>query len=158
MANFVNVDRLTPMLQPPDMRDWVPADDLVHFILEAVEQIPLSPFQINPRGSGSKQFPPSMMLGLRIYGYAHGMFSSRKIERASYLNVAVRYLTADTHPDHDTICTFRRRNFAAITEAFVQVLQLAKELKRLKVGTISNSQNSVRQASRPAIARCRRPG
>ena len=137
MANFVNVDRLTPMLLPPDLRDWVPQDDLVHFVLEAVEQVPLSQFQINARGSGSKQFPPSMMLALLIYSYAHGIFSSRKIERASYLNVAVRYLTADTHPDHDTICTFRRRNFAAISEAFVQVLQLAKELKLLKVGTVS---------------------
>lgn len=147
MANFVNVDRRTPLLLPPDLRDWVPEDDLVHFVLEAVEQVPLSHFQVNERGSGSKQFPPSMMLGLLIYCYAHGIFSSRKIERASYVNVAVRYLTADTHPDHDTICTFRRRNFAAITEAFVQVLQLAKELKLLKLGTISVDGTHVRASA-----------
>lgn len=147
MANFVNVDRRTPMLLPPDLRDWVPQDDLVHFVLEAVEQVPLSHFQVNERGSGSKQFPPSLMLGLLIYCYAHGIFSSRKIERASYVNVAVRYLTADTHPDHDTICTFRRRNFAAITEAFVRVLELAKELKLLKVGTISVDGTHVRASA-----------
>jgi transposase len=125
------------MLLPPDLRDWIGEDDLVHFVIEAVDRLPLEIFQINHRGSGDEQFPPHMMLALLIYCYANSIFSSRKIERATYRDISVRYLTADTHPDHDTICTFRRNNFAAISEAFVDVLELAKELKLLKLGNIA---------------------
>jgi transposase len=107
-ARFVDVDRETPMLLPPDMRDWVPEDDLVHFVIEAVHRLPLEGFQVNHRGIGSRQFPPHLMLSLLIYSYANGLFSSRKIERASHRDVAVRFLTGNTHPDHDTICKFRR--------------------------------------------------
>ena len=79
-ARFVDVDRDTPMLLPVDMRDWVPEDDLVYFIIEAVHRLPLKSFQINHRGTGDRQFPPHMMLALLIYSYANGLFSSRKIE------------------------------------------------------------------------------
>jgi transposase len=133
----VNVDRDTPMLLPPDLRDWVADDDMVHFVITAVEGMRLSTLKVNHRGTGSEQFPPRMMLALLIYCYANGIFSSRRIERATYRDVAVRYLTADTHPDHDTICTFRRENFEAVGEAFLHVLQLAREMGVLKVGTVS---------------------
>lgn len=136
-ARFVSVDRDTPMLLPPDLREWVPEDDLVHFVIEAVDRLPLDIFQVNQRGTGDQQFPPHMMLSLVIYCYANSVFSSRKIERATYRDISVRYLTGDNHPDHDTICTFRRRNFTAISEAFVDVLELAKELKLLKLGNIA---------------------
>ncbi len=136
-TRFVNVDRNTPMLLPPDLRDWVGEDDLVHFVIEAVDRLRLEIFQVNHRGSGDDQYPPHMMLALLIYCYANGVFSSRKIERATYRDISVRYLTADTHPDHDTICTFRRNNFTAISEAFVDVLELAKELKLLSLGNIA---------------------
>ena len=109
-SRFVNVDRETPMLLPVDLREWVPEDDLVHFVIEAIDTMKLPAMRINRRGSGSEQYPPRMMLGLLIYCYALGLFSSRRIERATYRDIAVRYLTADTHPDHDTICTFRREN------------------------------------------------
>ncbi len=136
-ARFRNVDRNTPMLLPPDLRDWVDEDDLVHFVLEAVDRLPLSEFKFNQRGTGDAQFPPHMMLSLLIYSYANGIFSSRKIERATYRDVAVRYLTGNTHPDHDTICKFRRENLAAVSKSFVEVLELASELKLLKLGKIS---------------------
>ncbi|NNF07893.1 MAG: transposase [Candidatus Eisenbacteria bacterium] len=136
-ARFVSVDRDTPMLLPPDLRDWVPEDDLVHFVIEAVERLPLESFRVNHRGTGDKQFPPHMMLALLIYSYANGLFSSRKIERATHRDVAIRYLTAGTHPDHDTICKFRRENFEAFRESFVDVLELARELKLLKLGNVS---------------------
>lgn len=126
-----------PMLLPPDLREWVPEDDLVHFVIEAVDDIPLGVFHLNLRGTGSQQYNPRMMLALLIYCYANGIFSSRRIERATYRDVAVRYLTADTHPDHDTICTFRRRNERAVSEAFLHVLKLAGETGLLKVGTVS---------------------
>jgi transposase len=119
------------------MRSWVPDDDLVHFVLLAVEGVPLSTFSVNHRGSGSEQYPPRMLLALLIYCYANGIFSSRRIERATYRDVGVRYLTGDTHPDHDTICKFRRENCDAVGAAFLEVLRLARELNVLKVGTIS---------------------
>ena len=136
-ARFVNIDRQTPMLLPPDLRDWVPADDLVHFVIASVEGFDLRGFVVNERGTGDAQFPPAMMLALLIYCYANGVFSSRRIEKATYRDVAVRSLCADRHPDHDTICEFRRRNFEAVADCFLKVLLLAKELRLLKVGTIS---------------------
>ncbi len=127
------------MLLPPDLRDWVPEDDMVHFIIEAVDQMPLkdSDFHINHRGTGSKQYSPRMMLALMIYCYANGIFSSRKIEKATYRDIAVRYLTADQHPDHDTIATFRRRNHDLFAKVFLELLKLATEMGVLKVGTVS---------------------
>src|SRR6516165_3529044 len=134
---FVEVDRNTPLLLPADMRDWVPEDDLVHFVLEAVKSLPTTEFVVNERGSGYAQYPPSMMLALLIYCYANGIFSSRRIERATYRDLGVRFLSGDTHPDHDTICSFRRQNAELIAKFFVRVLELARELKLLQVGTIS---------------------
>ncbi len=136
-ASFVNLDRNTPMLLPPDLRDWVGDDDLVHFVIEACERLPLEAFRVNHRGSGSAQMPPHMMLALLVFSYCNGIFSSRKIERATYRDVAVRYLTADTHPDHDTICKFRRENKAAISAAFIDILELARSLGLLKLGKVS---------------------
>lgn len=125
------------MLLPPDLRDWVDEDDLVHFVIEACERLPLEAFRVNHRGSGSAQMPPHMMLALLVYCYCNGIFSSRKIERATYRDVAVRYLTADTHPDHDTICKFRRENTTAISAAFVDILELARSVGLLKLGKVA---------------------
>jgi transposase len=136
-TRFVSVDRNQPLLLPVDLRDWVPEDDLVHFVIEAVDSLPSGRFRFNVRGSGSAQYPPSMMLALLIYCYANGIFSSRRIERATHRDIAVRYLTGDTHPDHDTIATFRRENFEVVAACFVRVLELAREMKLLKVGTVS---------------------
>jgi transposase len=133
------VHRDMPMLLPPDLRDWVPADDLVHFVIEAVDRMPIAAdtFHINHRGTGSPQYPPRMMLALLIYCYANGIFGSRRIERATFRDLGVRFLTADMHPDHDTICTFRRKNQKVFGEAFLHVLKLAGEMGVLKVGTVS---------------------
>ena len=136
-TNFVNIDRDTPMLLPPDLRDWVKDDDLVHFVLDAVAQLKLPELKVNLRGSGSKQFPPRTMLALLVYCYAKGVFSSRKIERASYERLSVRYLLADHHPDHNTIATFRRDHLKVFKEAFVQVLMLATEMGLLKLGRVA---------------------
>jgi transposase len=134
---LVNVDRDTPMLLPVDLREWIPQDDLVHFVINAVETMSLPGLSVNPRGSGSKQYPPRVMLALVIYCYANGLFASRRIERATYRDLAVRYLTGDTHPDHDTICAFRRENGEAVKQAFLEVLRLAQKMGLLKVGTVS---------------------
>ncbi len=134
---LVNVDRETPMLLPPDLREWVADNELAHLILEAVELAEVGPARLNVRGTGSAQYPPRMMLALLIYCYATGLFSSRRIERASYESVAVRYLCANHHPDHDTIATFRRENQELFRRCFAQVLLLAREAGVLRVGALS---------------------
>ncbi len=137
MSNFVDCDREQAFLLPPDLRDWIPDDDLAHFVIEAVERVGMSAFKVNHRGTGSAQYHPRMMLALLIYCYANGIFSSRRIERATHRDIGVRFVAANTHPDHDTIATFRRQNFAAVGESFLQVLLLAKELKLVKLGVVS---------------------
>lgn len=137
MSNFVDCERDQAFLLPPDLRDWIPEDDLAHFVIEAVERVDLGAFKVNDRGTGSAQYHPRMMLALLIYCYANGIFSSRRIERATHRDIGVRFVAANVHPDHDTIATFRRENFAAVGESFLQVLLLAKELKLLKVGLVS---------------------
>jgi transposase len=141
---FVNVDRDTPLLLAPDMRDWVPEDDMVHFVIEAVNGVDMAAFRINQRGTGSRQYPPRMMLGLLVYCYSHGMFGSRRIERATHRDVGVRVLTGDTHPDHDTICKFRRENKEAFAAAFLHVLELAREIGVLRVGSVSVDGSHIR--------------
>lgn len=136
-TRFVLIDRDTPLLLPPNLRDWVPADHLVHFILDAVDALDLRQVKVNTRGTGSEQYPPHMLLGLLIYSYATGTFGSRRIEQSTHDSVPVRLLTADTHPDHDTLCSFRRENAALLTESFVKVLQLAQQLKVLKFGQLT---------------------
>jgi transposase len=126
------------------LRDWVREDDMVHFVISAVEGMDISAFRVNVRGTGSDQYPPRMMLGLLIYCYASGVFGSRRIETATYQNVSVRYLTGDTHPDHDTIAKFRRENLPAVHQCFVRVLELGGMLKLLKIGTVSVDGTHVR--------------
>ncbi len=135
---LINIDWDTPMLLPPDLRDWLPDDHMVHFVLDVVRSMDTSEFSINHRGTGSAQYPPSMLLALLVYCYATGRFSSRVIEEASWCDVAVRYICAGTHPDHDTICTFRRVNRKAFEKFFVHVLEVASHSGVLKkVGTVS---------------------
>ena len=137
MSKFVDCGRDQAFLLPPDLRDWIPEDDLAHFVIEAVERVDMGAFKVNRRGTGSAQYHPRMMLALLIYCYASGSFSSRRIERATRRDIGVCFVAANNHPDHDTIATFRRDNMAAVAESFLQVLLLAKELKLVKVGVVS---------------------
>lgn len=137
MATFVPFDRTQAFLLPPNLKDWVPDDDLAHFIIAAVERVPLSGFQVNDRAGGKPQYHPQLMLALLIYSYANGIFSSRRIERATHRDIGVRFVAANTHPDHDTIAVFRQTNKAAFEAAFLQVLLLAREAGLLRVGTVS---------------------
>src|ERR1700748_2424614 len=134
---YVVIDRQTPMLLPVDLRDWVAENDLGRLILEVVEQCDIRSAWTNERGSGSAQYPPGMMLSLLIYAYARGVFCSRRIEQLSYENLSVRYLCANTHPDHDTIAKFRRQNGALFKSCFGQVLLLGRELGLVRVGKLA---------------------
>jgi transposase len=137
MANFVPFNRDQSFLLPPDLKEWLPADDVAHFIVAAVDRVPLALFQVPERSGGKPQYHPRLMLALLIYCYAHGIFSSRRIERATYRDLGVRFVAANLHPDHDTIAVFRRSNKAAFEAAFLQVLLMARESGLLQLGMVS---------------------
>ena len=121
---------------PPSVDEWLPERHLARFIVEVVDGLDLRAMSGDYRGSGSASYHPRLLLGILVYGYATGVFSSRKLERATYDSVAFRFLAANDHPDHDTIATFRRRFLGEIEGLFVQVLLLAREMGMLKLGTI----------------------
>ena len=137
MTRFVTVNRDTAYLLPPSVDDWLPKDHLARFVVEIVDQLDLSELTRQYRGSGSDAYHPSVMLGLFIYGYATGVFSSRRIEAATYESVAFRYIAANEQPDHDSLCTFRKRFLKEIEALFVQVLCIARQMRLLKLGAIA---------------------
>lgn len=136
MSRFHPVDRQTGYLLPPSVDDWLPEGHLARFIVEVIDGLNLSALEKAYAGRGSTAYHPSVLLGLLVYGYANGVFSSRKIERASYDSIAFRFIAAGTHPDHDTLASFRRRFLDELAGLFVQVLEMAREMKLLKLGTI----------------------
>jgi len=144
MSRFVQIDRDTAYLLPPSVQEWLPEDHLARFIVETVEQLDLSELNREYAGRGMAAFPPAMLLALLFYGYATGEFSSRRIERATYDSVAFRFIAANTHPDHDTIAAFRKRFLPQLKGLFVQILQVARALKLLKVGNVSLDGTKVR--------------
>ena len=137
MSNFRPTDRLTGYLMPPSVDEWLPQRHLARFVVEVVEDLDLRAMSKAYRGSGSASYHPAPLLSMLIYGYATGVFSSRKLERATYDSVAFRFIAANDHPDHDTIATFRRRFLKEIEGQFVEVLKLAREMGVLKMGTVA---------------------
>jgi len=137
MSHFRAIDRETGFLLPPSIDEWLPEKHLARFVVEVVDGLDLSAMVRSYRGSGSASYHPALLLGVLVYGYATGVFSSRKLERATYDSVAFRFITANEHPDHDTIATFRRRFLKEIEGLFVRVLELAREMGMLKLGTVA---------------------
>ena len=137
MTRFVPVDRETQYLFPPSVQEWLPDDHLARFIVDVIEQLDWSELEQSYAGRGSDAHHPAMLVALLLYGYATGTFSSRALERASYDSIAVRYITANNHPDHDTINSFRRRFLKQIEAIFIQVLGYAQVMGMLKLGTVS---------------------
>jgi transposase len=137
MKNFRPVDRDTGFLMPPSVDEWLPQKHLARFVVEVIASLDLRAMIGSYRGSGEASYHPAVLLGILVYGYATGVFSSRKLERATYGSVAFRFVAANQHPDHDTISAFRRRFLDEIKTLFVQVLQLAREIGVLKLGTIA---------------------
>src|SRR5450631_2322992 len=136
MSNFRSIDRQTGFLLPPSVDEWLPEKHLARFIVEVIDGLDLRAMSGSYRGSGSASYHPRMLLGILVYGYATGVFSSRKLERATYDSVAFRFIAANDHPDHDTIAAFRRRFLKEIEGLFVRVLLLAREMGVLKMGRI----------------------
>ncbi len=134
---FRPIDRDIPDFFPATVQDYLPEVHLARFVVEVVEQLDLTPLISAYKGRGSKAWHPSLMLSLLFYGYATGVFSSRKLEKATYDSIAFRYICANEHPDHDSINTFRQRFRKEISELFVQILLIAQQAEWLKLGTIS---------------------
>ena len=126
-------------LLPPDMKDWLPDDHLVYFVMDVVGELDLLAIYQrydNSKG-GQPPFDPKMMVSLLFYAYCVGLPSSRKIEKATHERVAFRILTADQHPDHDTIADFRKRHLDVLSGSFVQILRLCQEVGLVKLGHVS---------------------
>lgn len=136
-TNFINFNRDAICFLPPSIQDWLPENHLARFVVEIISQLDIKSIKDSYSGKGSKAYHPEMLLALLFYGYATGVFSSRKLETATYDSVAFRYITADTHPDHDTISAFRKRFLKELKPLFVQILLIAKEMGLLKLGKVS---------------------
>ena len=137
MSRFKPIKRDMNYLFPPSMNDWLPEHHLARFIVEIVEQLDLKVMERAYGTSGSAPFHPALLLSILVYGYATGVFSSRKLENASYDSVAFRFVAADEHPDHDTLNTFRKRFLKDIEVLMVQVLMIARTLGVLNLGNIA---------------------
>lgn len=137
MSRFRPIDRQTEYLLPPSVQDWLPESHLARYVVDVVEGLDLSALERAYAGRGSDAYHPAMLLSLLIYGYATGTHSSRKLERATYDSLAFRFIACDQHPDHDTLANFRRRFGEQFADAFVQVLQVARENQLSRFGTVS---------------------
>lgn len=136
--HFIDVDRQSPMLFPPSVEDWLPEDHLARFVVDTVDQLDLRNIYAEYTGNGgSRAYSPRVMLSLIIYCYATGIHSSRQIERSTYDSIACRFIACGTHPDHDSINTFRSRFRAHVQDIFVQILLIARQMGVLKLGTLS---------------------
>jgi transposase len=137
--NFIPCDRDQSFLMPPSLRDWLPPDHLVWFVIDAVAQMDLSAFRGKYRadGWGASAFSPDMMVTLLLYAYCTGQRSSRKIETLCERDVAFRIVTGNTKPDHATIARFRRNNLKELEGLFVQILRLCAEAGLVKVGVVA---------------------
>ena len=146
-ANLLSMDKTfraysldQRLLLPPDLREWLPAGDLALFLSDVVDELDLSAiYAAYEQGDrrGQPPYHPAMMVKLLLYGYCTGMPSSRKIEQATYRDVAFRVLAADQHPDHDSIAEFRKRHLEALAGLFVQVLQLCQGAGLVKLGHVA---------------------
>jgi len=134
---FRPIDRDTSFLLPPSIQEWLPESHLARFVVEVVGQLDLSRIEAAYDGRGSKAYHPAMLLSLLFYGYATGIFSSRKLEAATYDSIAFRYICANEQPDHDTIATFRRRFLSELEPLFLQILLIARQAGLLTMGSVS---------------------
>ncbi len=137
MANFRPYNRNAINMFPSGPNDWLGENHLARFVVEIIDQLDFSGFVNRYGGRGVPAYHPKLLAALLFYGYATGMFSSRKIERATWDSVAMRFIAAEEHPDHDTIADFRKKFLPQLSELFVQILKIAHEMKVLKLGKIS---------------------
>jgi transposase len=136
-GKFRTIDRDTAYLLPPSLQDWLPENHLARFVVDIVDRLDLRELESRYGGGGKASYHPGLLLGVLFYGYATGVFSSRKLERATYDSAAFRFITADAHPDHHTLATFRKRFLKELEGLFVQLLVMAKVMGLLQLGHVS---------------------
>ena len=134
---FKNPDYEATLNQTIRLREALPLNHLARFVVDVIAQLDLSTIYARYASVGGEAIAPEILLGLLFYTYATGLFSSRKIERATYESIPVRFVAGGVHPDHDTIAHFRKTFLAEIQELFVQILLLAQAAQVLKLGNIS---------------------
>jgi transposase/IS5 family transposase len=137
MGKFITTDRNQGFLLPPSIEEWVAEDHLARFIVDIVDNLDLSEITKHYQRRGSEAHHPSTLLSLLIYGYATGVYSSRKIEQATHDSLVFRYIAGNTHPDHTSLANFRKNHRCKFESIFVQVLTIATEMKLLKLGNIA---------------------
>jgi transposase len=140
MSKFLNYEPDQIFLMPPSIRDWLPEGHLAHFISDVVDHMDLSAIYrayASEDERGRPAYQPAMLVKLLLYAYCTGKPSSRKIEKATYQDVAYRVLAANQHPDHDTISDFRRRHLPALAALFVSVLELCRKAGLVKLGHVA---------------------
>lgn len=138
--DFLPYNQDQQYLLPPDMREWIPEDHLIWFLSDVVDSLDLSDILRTYEKDdlrGRAGYHPALLTKLLLYAYCLGMTSSRRIERATYEDLPIRVLTADQHPDHDTIAAFRRRHLTALGGLFIQVLRLCQEAGLVKLGHVT---------------------
>lgn len=137
VATFRGYDRDTSYLLPPAVTDWLPREHLAYFVVDIVEKLNLSEIKNAYSYGGTQGYSPEILIGLLFYGYMTKIFSSRKIEIATFESLPFRYIAANQHPDHDTIASFRHRFLPQLEGLFLQILVLAREMGVQRIGTIS---------------------
>ena len=142
-SKFRALDRDTLYLLPPSVQDWLLEDHLARFVVEIVDRLDLSALEGRYGGGGKDPYHPALLLSLLFYDYATAVFSSRKLERATYDSVAFRFVAANAHPDHDTIASFRKRFLQELRGLFVQILLTAQEMGLLKLRSGPQSSNNL---------------
>ena len=136
MISFIGSSREQISFMPHDLNDWLPEDHLARFVVDIVDKMDLSRVYSSYSGKGSAPYDPKLLLSLIFYGYSTGVFSSRKIETASYDSVAFRFIAGNHHPDHDTISSFRKKNLSELKGWFKEILLIGNELGLIKLGNI----------------------
>jgi transposase len=134
---FINLNDLQPIKIDKSFKGWLKEDSLARFIVEIVNQLDISNIDAQYNTSGSPGYPPRMMIALIFYSYASGIFSSRKIEKATYELIPAIFITQGLHPDHSAIAHFRKRFLKNLEDIFVQILLIASEMGVLKLGSVS---------------------
>lgn len=134
---FINLNDLQPIKIDKSFKGWLNEDSLARFIVEIVNQLDISNIDAQYNTSGSPGYPPRMMIALIFYSYASGIFSSRKIEKATYELIPAIFITQGLHPDHSAIAHFRKRFLKNLEDIFVQILLIASEMGVLKLGSVS---------------------
>ncbi len=134
---FIDLNKLAPITIEKDFKDWLSDDCLARFIVEVVDQMDISGIESQYTGGGSEGYPPKMLIALIFYCYASGIFSSRKIEKATYELIPAIFIAQGLHPDHSVISKFRKRFLKDLEVLFTQILLIASEMGILKLGDIS---------------------